>query len=103
MYKTNLVNALKNSLTWFDNSGIMMPCDGSWGVAERIFTGQDQELRRRVMINFNSYTPCDDALIVEARRPDCNFQLAYLELCAGRLFQDKHCSDLAQSLLDFLQ
>ena len=102
MYKTKLVNALKNSLTWFDNSGIMMPCDGSWGVAERIFTGKDQELRRRVMINFNSYTPCDDALIVEARRPDCNFQLAYLELCAGRLFQDKHCSDLAQSLLDFL-
>ena len=102
MDNTKLVNALKNSLAWFDNSNIMMPVDGSWGVAERIFTGQDPELRQRVMINFNSYTPYDDALIVESRRPDCNFQLAYLELCAGKLLQDKHCTQLAQSLLDFL-
>lgn len=102
METKKLENALALSLRWFEHSGIMRPFDGSWGVAERIFTGQDDELRRRIKNNFNSFTPCGDAMVVEARRPDCNFQLAWLELCAGKLFGKEHHLALAYSLLEFL-
>lgn len=88
-------DAVLKNIAWFENSGIMSPADGSWGVAERLFITRDAELKQRVLDTFGAFTDKDECCVVESRRPDCNFQTAYLFLLAGK-------KDIAQNILDFL-
>ena len=36
MEKVELLEAVRRNLQWFEESGVMEPPDGSWGVAERL-------------------------------------------------------------------
>lgn len=95
-------NALLKSLQWFENSGVMLPSDGLWGVAERVavITGNSavEEMKRE----FHAWTIHDGYCIIEQRRADCNFETAYLYLLAYEVFKDKKYYDIAVNILDFL-
>jgi len=92
--------ALQNNLSWFKNSSIMLPNDGRWGVAERIFVPPDQESLSALLQSFNSWTNYKDWTVIEARRPDCNFQTALLFLLAREL--DLEPSTTAENILEYL-
>ncbi len=98
--KEILENSLQHSLNWFQQSGIMVPADGFWGIAERIFNTGNLELRKHVLDTFGSFTEYPDWMVVESRRPDCNFQTAYLFLLASK--QDEKYRKIAVNLLDYL-
>ena len=107
MIRQNLLEqALNDSLHWFQDSTVMVPSNGFWGIAERIFDVPDPELRKKVFNTFNSFTDYGSWSVIESRRPDCNFQTAYLFLLASQLdlFKDSRekLLETARNLLDFL-
>ena len=83
MEKTQLKEVLAKNLNWFRKSSVMVPDNGFWGVAERIYVCGDPELRKKVFHSFNSFTEYDSWSVIESRRADCNMQLAYLFLLAS--------------------
>ncbi len=93
---------LDNLLAWFRNSGIMMPENGFWGVAERLFVNGDDSMRSVVLDSFNSYTMYEGCDAVESRRPDCNFQTALLFLLSSEIYGRKEDYLVARNILDFL-
>jgi len=79
----------------------MEPNNGTWGVAERIYNVSDTELKKRVFDTFNSFTDYGKWSVIESRRPDCNFQTAYLFLLLARM--GFHGADkIAENLLEYL-
>ena len=97
-----LRNALQKSLHWFKHSSIMVPENGTWGIAERIFNAPDPELRKKVFDSFNSFTDYESWSVIESRRPDCNFETAYLFLLAAELGMDAEAREIAHNLLEYL-
>lgn len=103
MEKTQLKEVLAKNLNWFRKSSVMVPDNGFWGVAERIYVCGDPELRKKVFHSFNSFTEYDSWSVIESRRADCNMQLAYLFLLASDIDgQDAEKRAIAVNLLDFL-
>ena len=95
-------NALLKSLNWFENSGVMLPADGMWGVAERVAVISGNTAIEEMKREFHAWTIHDGYCIIEQRRADCNFETAYLYLLAYEVFGEKKYYDVAVNILDFL-
>lgn len=93
---------LQKNLSWFENSGVMLPADGMWGVAERVAVIKDNEAIDKMLNDFPAWTIHGDYCIMEQRRADCNFQSAFLYLLSYELFGEKKYYDTAVKILDFL-
>ena len=93
---------LLNNLAWFENSGVMIPENGLWGVAERVAMMKNNSAIERTMNAFPAWTVHEEHCIIEQRRADCNFQAAFMYLLSSRLFGEKKYYDTAVNILDFL-
>ncbi len=102
MQKTVIKKAVKANLEWFRKSGVMLPSDGSWGVAERIVITPGNEALDKIYSHFPAWTPHDGWSVIEQRRADCNFEAALMFFLAYEAFQDRRDYETGGSLLDFL-
>jgi len=100
--KGRIEAAVKNNLAWFMNSGIMDPCDGTWGVGERVLLTKGNSAVEIAYKSFSSYTPFDGYSILEHRRPDCNFETAVLFLAAGIYFGEEEYTNIGRNILRYL-
>lgn len=96
-----LGNAVLQNLKWFGNSGVMVPEDGIWGVAERVALKGNSTMDK-IYHHFPAWTEFDKYSIIEQRRPDCNFEAALLFLVASETLGDKKYRVIAENILDFL-
>lgn len=95
-------NIVLNNLSWFENSGVMLPPDGTWGVAERVAVTRENEAIDKMLNDFPAWTLHDGYCIIEQRRADCNFETAALYLLCSELFKEKKYYETAVNILDFL-
>lgn len=93
---------LLNNLEWFYRSGVMIPENGLWGVAERVALTKNNSAIERTMSAFPAWTVHEEHCIIEQRRADCNFQAAYMYLLSYQFFGDQKFYDTAVNILDFL-
>lgn len=101
MEKVELQEAVRRNLQWFEESGVMEPPDGSWGVAERLSVAEGEALEKMKRA-FPAWTTLSQGLVIEQRRADCNFEAALLYKLAGEVLDDPECGAVAGKLLDFL-
>lgn len=99
--------ALKESLTltwkWFQNSGVMIPEDGKWGVAERVLLTGGNKTAEVTRSAFPAWTPLKGYDLIEQRRADCNLETAYLFFLIEKVFGGKFPAEkTAENILDFL-
>jgi hypothetical protein len=94
--------ALLRNLDWFEQSGIMDPADGRWGVAERILLTDANAALDRIAGSFTCYTPHDGYRVLEHRRPDCNCETALLFLLSGTYFHKERYSEVGRNILRYL-
>ncbi len=97
-----LKESLRMTAQWFRNSGVMLPADGSWGVAERVLLTHGNETCEKTLRSFPAWTPFKDHCIVEQRRADCNLETAFLFLKLHEIFGDQTFYDTAENILAFL-
>lgn len=97
-----LKNALLNNLKWFANSGVMLPNDGLWGVAERVAVTQGNSVIDEMKAAFQAWTDYDGYCVIEQRRADCNFEAAYMYLIASQALKNPEYHKIAVNILDFL-
>lgn len=95
------IESLKLNIDWFLNSGIMRPSGGEWGVAERIVTIDNKALDM-VLSAFPYYTEAPGGFILEHRRPDCNFETAWLFAAASEALNRPELLKVTENILDFL-
>lgn len=93
---------LENNLNWFYRSGVMIPENGLWGIAERVALTRNNSALERTLEAFPAWTCHEEYCIIEQRRPDCNFQAAFLFLLSHRIFGDAKYYETAVNILDFL-
>ena len=93
---------IERNLSWFCNSGVMRPSDGSWGTAERIVIMNKNEAAEKILHNFPAWTDIDCGVIIEQRRADCCFEVALLHLLAGEMYGNADYSATGRNILDFL-
>lgn len=94
---------VRRSLDWFRSSGVMRPSDGFWGVAERVVLLPGNAAREEIDRGFPFQTRLGaDAIVIEARRPDCNVETAYLFDRAADMLGDPGLRTIADNILDFL-
>ena len=93
---------LLNNLEWFYRSGVMVPENGLWGVAERVALTGNNEALQRMLDAFPAWTIHEDHCIIEQRRADCNFETAWLFLQARRALGEERFRETALNILDFL-
>ncbi|MBQ9088334.1 MAG: hypothetical protein IJY46_06105 [Lentisphaeria bacterium] len=98
----NLKNCIKKNLDWFINSGVMVPENGLWGVAERLAVKSGNRALELILESFPAWSDQDDCYVIEQRRADCNFQTAWLFLKAEKLFPGNGYGDIGKNILDFL-
>ena len=101
MNKQALTAALRANLGWFERSGVMVPADGLWGVAERIALRGNSSMDR-IYRSFPAWTEFAGHSVIEPRRADCNFEAALLFLLAAEVFKSKRRRGVAVNILDFL-
>lgn len=94
--------SLQDSLNWFENSGVMRPADGSWGVAERIVLRHENPKLEETMMAFPPWTEKKDYVVFEQRRADCCIQTAFLYLLAAEVLNEPERIQTTRNLLDFL-
>jgi hypothetical protein len=99
--KKELKDSLRANLRWFENSGIMVPGNGQWGVAERIVL-QGNSSMEKIYKSFPAWTEFAEYSIIEPRRADCNFEAALLFLLSSEVFKSKKYREIAVNILDFL-
>lgn len=98
-----LEKSLLKSWKWFTCSGVMLPSDGSWGVAERVMLTSGNEAKEKTLKSFPAWTEHKDHCIIEQRRADCNMETAFLFLLMHKLFGNyKPFRKTALNILDFL-
>ena len=98
-----LKNSLIRTAAWFENSGVMVPADGSWGVAERVLLTDGNTTKQKTFDAFPAWTSYDTHhSIIEQRRADCNFEVALLFLLMGEVLQEDKFRGTCENLLDFL-
>ncbi len=95
-------NALLANLNWFERSGVMVPENGLWGVAERVAIVKGNKAIDQMKLSFPAWMDHGDYCIIEQRRADCNFEAAYMYLLASKVLNDKKYYDIAVNILDFL-
>jgi hypothetical protein len=100
--KESVKQALQHNVNWFIKSGIMMPADGSWGVAERLATTENNSAIDKMYSSFPAWTECDGYSIIEQRRADCNFEVALQFLLAAEALEQPEYKKIAENILDFL-
>lgn len=100
------MNRLKESLQktekWFRESGVMTPPDGSWGVAERVLVTENNPAVEKVYASFPAWTEHDGYSIIEQRRSDCCFEVAFMFQQMAVALNDPEAEKTAYKLLDFL-
>ena len=102
MDRIKLQESLKLNLSWFENSGVMDPADGSWGVAERIVLKKDNGALEKTLKSFPAHLEYADYAILEHRRPDCNFEAALMFLLASDVYKNDKYAVVAQNILRYL-
>ncbi len=94
--REKLLRSLELNLNWFRNSGVMLPSDGSWGVAERVLLTENNSALDKIRVDFPTWTDHDGKYsIIEHRRADCCMETAFLFMLAGD-------EDTARNIIDFL-
>jgi len=94
-------NAIESNLSWFISSGVMKPVDGTWGIAERVVTCDNKAFE--VVINaFPYFTKYQEAYILDHRRPDCNFQTAWLFAAAAAALGKPELNRVTENILEYL-
>lgn len=96
-----LKTSLNATVSWFMDSGIMHPADGSWGVAERLVTPDNKALDM-VLSAFPYHTRFHDAYVLNHRRPDCNFETAWLFTTAAQALNRPALTRVTENILDYL-
>lgn len=102
MNQRDLRRVSRQNLAWFRRSGVMRPEDGSWGVAERLVVTEGNEALDKIYTSFPAWTEHRGYSVIEQRRADCNFEVAWLFLLAYEVFGNRRDYDTAVNLLDFL-
>lgn len=100
-YEIGLVEAVKRNLAWFQHSGVMVPENGTWGVAERLSVAQGPALEK-MLREFPAWTQRAGCHVLEQRRADCNFEAALLFLSAAECGIVPEAAAIGENLLDFL-
>ena len=95
-------NALKHNMEWFTHSGVMDPSSGIWGVGERIVLTQDNSALERIKEQFSAFSDYGEYIILEHRRPDCNFETALMFLLTAEVFNDERMSATGDNILHYL-
>lgn len=98
----NLKDAVEKNLQWFIHSGVMIPDNGLWGVAERLAVKHGNSALEKTLDAFPAWMDQGDSYVIEQRRADCNFQTAWLFLKADQLFPGKDYGTVGRNILDFL-
>ena len=75
--KTKCKQAVDKNLQWFCSSGVMVPENGLWGVAERLAVKSGNAALDEILESFPAWTEKSDCYVIEQRRADCNFQAAW--------------------------
>ena len=90
--KTALRKSLEMTRKWFKESGVMIPENGNWGVAERVLLTQHNSAARKTLESFPAWTAHrkEGYCILEQRRADCNLQTAFLCLRLHEIFGIQH-------------
>lgn len=102
MTQSKLKNALLANRNWFLNSGILDPVDGSHGVAERVLLFNNNNTAQESMTAFPAWKFFDGGCIIEQRRADCCFEVAYYFLLLHELFGNPEDKAIAENLLEYL-
>ena len=97
-----LKESLKLNIGWFEQSGVMEPDDGSWGVAERILLTENNDSLEKAFTAFPAYTNYGKYAVMEHRRPDCNFETALMFLLAAKALDEKKYYETADNILKYL-
>ena len=102
--KTALRKSLEMTRKWFKESGVMIPENGTWGVAERVLLTQHNSAARKTLESFPAWTAHrkEGYCILEQRRADCNLQTAFLCLRLHEIFGIQHIHSVARNILSFL-
>lgn len=102
--KTALRKSLEMTRKWFKESGVMIPENGLWGVAERVLLIDHNKSAQKILNSFPAWTPHDKEgyCIMEQRRADCNMQAAFLCLRLHEIFGIQHVHSMARNILSFL-
>jgi hypothetical protein len=102
MDKAKIRAAVAANLEWFRRSGVMLPPDGSWGVAERVAVTTGNTAIEQMLASFPAWTMHEDYCIIEQRRADCNFQAALLFLLAAKTTGNATDRETGEKLVDYL-
>ena len=94
--------ALLANRNWFLNSGILDPVDGSYGVAERVLLLENNKTAKDSMDAFPAWKFFDGGCVLEQRRADCCFQVAYYFLLLHEYFGNPQDKTIAKNLLEYL-
>ena len=97
-----LKNAINKNLQWFIRSGVMIPDNGLWGVAERLAVKSGNQALEKTLEAFPAWTDQEECYTIEQRRADCNFQTAWLFLLADKLFPGANYGEIGRNISDFL-
>ena len=97
-----LENAINKNLQWFIRSGVMIPDNGLWGVAERLAVKSGNQALEKTLEAFPAWTDQEECYTIEQRRADCNFQTAWLFLLADKLFPGANYGEIGRNISDFL-
>ncbi len=100
--KTRCKMAVEKNLQWFYSSGVMIPENGLWGVAERLAVKDGNQALDEILESFPAWSEKSDCYVIEQRRADCNFQTAWLFLLADRELPGCSYGETGRNILDFL-
>ena len=89
--------AVRANLNWFLNSGVL-PDDGRWGVAERILLTAGNSSAEQAIESFPAWSEFDGGYVLEQRRADCCFEVAYYFLLSDETNHRK----TAENILNYL-
>lgn len=102
MDESKIEQALVSNIRWFQRSGVMLPDDGTWGVAERIALTGGNTAIDKIRQSFPAVTEHDGWCVVEQRRADCNFQAAMMMLLSGAVLSNEEYTRLGENLMYYL-
>lgn len=94
--------AVEKNLQWFYSSGVMVPENGLWGAAERLAVKNGNQALNEILESFPAWSDREECYVIEQRRADCNFQIAWLFLLADRAFPGCGYGETGVNILDFL-
>ena len=102
--RISLKKSLEMIRDWYQESGVMIPENGQWGVAERILLLKGNDKAHKAMKEFPAWTSHRDKgyYVIEQRRADCNLQSAFLYLRLHEVFGLKKYYVTAHNILSFL-